>query len=814
MRRELLVLILFASSALSVSFSAYAERARFVAAKAVWPKDRATEKNLFVGFRAVIEPTGEAPVVLRLTASSLYRASVNGRFVGYGPARAPHGHFRVDEWDITPYVVPGPNVVAIEVAGYNVNSFYTLDAPSFLQAEAVSDGKVLAATGGEDAPFEARILDERIQKVQRYSFMRAFSEAYRPTPGDDAWKTNPAWKTDPAAAFPAVTCAEPTGTRRLLPRRVPYPRFAVRSPLRHVSHGTIRTGIKVGKLYKDRALTGIGPKLGGYREKELEVTPFLELQTIASTPTAQLNRRIGPRHKVRLRPRSYRILDFGTNLTGFVGATVTCRTKTRLFVTFDEVLTDGDVNFRRLGCVNIVSYELAPGRYKLESFEAYTLRYLKLIVLEGDCTVENVSLREYANPDVREAHFAASDARLNRLFEAGRETFRQNAVDVFMDCPSRERGGYLCDSFFTARVAYDLAGTTPVEQNFFEAYLLPETFAFLPDGMLPMCYPADHNDGLFIPNWALWFIVQLEEYLARSGDRETVDALRPRVLKLLDYFKPFRNADGLLEKLDGWVFVEWSEANKFTQDVNYPANMLYAAALDAAARLYDMPTLARDAETIRNVVREQSFDGTFFVDNAERTRGRLRPTRNRSEVCQYYAFYFDVATPDTHPELWRTLCEQFGPQRAQTGAFPDVHAANSFIGNMLRVEVLSRYGKCRRILDESVEYLMYMAERTGTLWENTGAYASCNHGFASHIVHTLYRDVLGLYRVDSVRKEITLRFADVGLDWCEGRVPTPDGPVSLRWTTEKNSLTYRLDMPAGYTVKVENLGTRTLMRQP
>jgi alpha-L-rhamnosidase len=806
MKRELLVLILFAFGALSVSFSAYAERARFAAAKAVWPKGRAKEKNLFVGFRAILKPGGDAPVVLRLTASSLYRASVNGRFVGYGPARAPHGHFRVDEWDITPHLVAGPNVIAVEVAGYNVNSFYTLDAPSFLQAEIVSDGKVLAATGGEGASFEARILDERIQKVQRYSFMRAFSEAYRPTPGD-------AWKTDPAAAFPATKCTELAGVRRLLPRRVPYPRFAVRSPLRHVSHGTIQTGIKVRKLYKDRGLTGIGPKLGGYREKELEVVPFLELQTIASTPTTQLNRRVSPRHKVRLPARSYRILDFGTNLTGFVGATVTCRKKTRLFITFDEVLTDGDVDFRRLGCVNIVTYELAPGRYRLESFEAYTLRYLKLIVLEGDCTVENVSLREYANPDVWEAHFAASDPRLNRLFEAGRETFRQNAVDVFMDCPSRERGGYLCDAFFTARVAYDLAGTTPVEHNFFEAYLLPEKFAFLPDGMLPMCYPADHNDGLFIPNWALWFIVQLEEYLARSGDRDTVDALRPRVLKLLDYFKPFRNTNGLLEKLDGWVFIEWSKANKFTQDVNYPSNMLYAAALAAVARMYDRPKLARDAEKIRNVIRKQSFDGTFFVDNAERKGGRLRPTRNRSEVCQYYAFFFDVATPRTHPELWRTLCERFGPQRAQTGAYADVHATNSFIGNMLRVEVLSRYGKCRQILDESLDSLMYMAERTGTLWENTGAYASCNHGFASHIVHTLYRDVLGLYRLDIVRKQITLRFADVGLDWCEGRVPTPDGPVALRWRLENNRLIYRLDTPAGYTVKVQGLGKLNVVRE-
>ena len=60
--------------------------------------------------------------------------------------------------------------------------------------------------------------------------------------------------------------------------------------------------------------------------------------------------------------RAYQILDLGTNLTGFLGARIDCRTKTRLWFVFDEILgDDGDVNFRRLGCCNIVEYELEPG---------------------------------------------------------------------------------------------------------------------------------------------------------------------------------------------------------------------------------------------------------------------------------------------------------------------------------------------------------------------------------------------------------------------------------------------------------------------
>jgi alpha-L-rhamnosidase len=779
----------------------------FVSARPVWPAGREKEKNLFVGFRAVFRTNTAGSVILRSAGATDYRAYINGQFLGHGPARGPHGFFRGDEWDITDRLLPGDNVVAFEVAGYNVNSYALLDQPSFVQAEVVTaEGKVLASTDGKGAPFAATILPQRVQKVQRYSFQRPFSEVYRLTSGWDTWRTNASAKLPAAklATFPP---------HHLLPRRVAYPEYTLRGPQSVVARGEVTTGMKVEHAWKDRSLTGIGPKLGGYLEKDLESIPSLELQTVANSTNQSVNQ-LWTGSPLSIASNSWAILDLGCNLTGFLGARVTCHSNIRLFLTFDEILTDGDVNFHRLGCVNIIAYQLQPGTYELESFEPYTLRYLKILVLEGDCEVRNPHLREFAGAGIWEAQFAASDERLNRLFAAGRETFRQNALDIFMDCPSRERAGWLCDSFFTARVAKDLCGDTRIEQNFFENFLLPDKFPYLPEGMLPMCYPADHNDGVFIPNWALWFVVELEEYLARSGDRATVDALRPRVLRLFDYFKKFRNDDGLLEKLDRWVFVEWSAANRFVQDVNYPSNMLYARALETAGRLYDMPDLTREADKIRETIRYQSFDGTFFIDNAVRVDGKLQPTTNRTEVCQYFAFYFDIATPESYPQLWEKLVKDFGPQRKQTKAYPEVHPANAFIGNVLRLELLSNYGVCQQLLDESLAYQLYMADRTGTLWENDGAYASCDHGFASHGgVHVLFRDVLGLRQVDTINKVVQLRFTDSRLDWCEGRIPAADGPVTLRWRKEGGKRIYQVATPAGYAIKVENRSALPAIRQ-
>ncbi|MFH1068924.1 MAG: hypothetical protein V1794_04805 [Candidatus Glassbacteria bacterium] len=612
--------------------------------------------NLTVGFRTVFGRPENGRAVLRLAGGSLYRVYLNGRFVLYGPARAAHGYYRLDEVDLSNFLQPGGNLLAVEAAGYNVNSYYLLDEPAFLQAEVISGDRAIAATGRE-SDFTSAIPGERVQMVPRYSFQRTFTEVWRLAPGSGLWRT------DPAGAFEAVQLAvQPE--KKLIPRRVPYPEFTVRRPYWQLAAGRLEPGPAPEKPWYDRAVSGIGPDYKGYPLDRLEANPTLEVQKLRTVSRSPVNLPLHSGSGLEMEGPSWRLVDFAANLTGMVGLEVEAADSSTLYLTFDEVLTgEQDVDFSRLGCSNVIALELAPGGYRFESFEPYTLRYLKLNLARGRLTVKDLYLREYANPQAGRASFEAGDRRLVRLFEAGRETFRQNAVDLFTDCPSRERAGWLCDSYFTARAGFDLTGGVDIEKAFLENFVLPDSFARLPAGMLPMCYPADHTRGTFIPNWALWFVLELEEYLARSGDRELVEAARPKVSALFDYFARFANRDGLLEGLESWVFIEWSAANQFTQDVSYPSNFLYAAALEAAGRLYGLRELTERGENVRRTAGRRAFDGEFFVDNAERTLGWLHNTKNRTEVNQYFAFYFEAAAPESRPELWRRLVEVFGPRR-------------------------------------------------------------------------------------------------------------------------------------------------------
>jgi len=773
----------------------------FRSAKPIWPVGREKEMNLFVGFRAVFDVPTDNQVSLQITGATVYRVFLNGAFLAWGPARGPHGFFRVDELDITQKVARGRNVVCIEVAGYNVSSYYVINQPSFLQAEILAGSQVLASTGGEGGKFEAVILSQRIQKVQRYTFQRAFSEIYHLQPHSADWlhRSNVAIETASCQTFQ---------TRNLIPRRVPLPDYARRQPEQLAASGTFQWGAPAPKSLAEDHSVPFGAKISfhllGFPEEQIPELPYLELQKTR----AAINNRIDEPYVVdqplRLKANDFKIVDFGTNLTGFIGATVNVQTPAKIYFTFDETLMNGDIDFTRLMCVNIVAYTLAPGTYHLESFEPYVLRFLKIMVTEGECEVEQIYLREYTTPDVWSADFHCPDDGLNQLYAAGRESYRANTVDIFMDTPSRERAGWLCDSSFTAQVSPLLSGHTRVEKSYLENFLLPDHFANIPDGMVPMCYPADHYDGGFNNNWALWFLIQLEQYLLRSGDRKMIDAFRPRVTKLLNYFKPFVNSDGLLENLKGQVFVEWSKANDYTQELSYPTNMLYSAALAAVGQMYHLPEYLAQAESIRKVILKQSFDGEFFVDNALRKGSSLVPTHNRSETCQYYAFYFGIADFETHSKLWHTLYSEFGPQRYSSQAYADIPPSNAFMGIVMRLELLSRSGRAAQTASEMKSYFLPMAELTGTLWENMGNEASMNHAFGSQVIVRLYRDVLGLSQVDTVKKKICLRFADVSLESCEGRVPTPEGFVTLRWARKDATLTYQLDAPSGYKVEVES----------
>lgn len=767
----------------------------FRKAEPVWLKGLEREKHITAGWVCGFSGAGKE-MALYVAASSIYRVFVNGQFLGHGPARAAHGYYRVDQIAIPPQLLKEDNVLAVEVVNFYINSYYTLEQPAFVQAE-VRCGDETAAFTGENGNFRAVRITDRVEKVQRYSFQRPFLEAYRLEEGYDGWRSS----------LPEESCRIQRVERKaLLERHVPWPAYGVLTQTNVCGRGRFVHGRKDNPIWQDRALFQIGETLHGFPVEELEVKVSMEMDgctTVALSERRDALPGSGEEASLMdpgesLREGDFYIADMGKNATGFLGIRLSCGEDSLMMLAFDEVLTDGDVVYNRLRCVNAIRLELKKGSYLIETIQPYTCRYIKPMVFSGGVRVEELYIREYKNPDAGRAEFNSSEEALNRIFEAGRETFAQNAVDVYMDCPSRERAGWLCDSFFTGRVEMDLTGGHEVEDNFLENYALPSTFADLPEGMVPMCYPSDHRDGKFIANWALWLPLELYEYRDRNPGGRLIGQLETRVEGILRYMRGLENEWELLEDVPGWIFVEWSRANDLVDGVNFPSNMLYSASLLAAGQVYGREDWKEKGRRIRRKVQELSYNGAWFCDHAVRENGRLARREDATEVCQYYAFFFRTASPEEYPELFSRLMEEFGPEREKRGKYPQIWPANAFIGNYLRMELLSREGRAEQLMAEAVEYFDYMAVRTGTLWENTGASASCNHGFASHILHCFYRDILGVREIKD--NTVTLYFYKLSLQSCEGRIPVGKDALTVAWSREGESLKVTVKAPDGYRV--------------
>ena len=717
----------------------------FEKASPAWILGREKEMNLWISLRAVA--LGAKKTVLRLTGSCAYDIRVNGEFVAFGPARCAHGFYRVDEIDLSDRISEKA-VITVNVAGYNADSFYHLDQPSFVCAELIEDGEITAATGAEG--FLCRVMTEHEQKAQRFSGQRTFCEVYRISSLIAKWEKSAVINE---REYALVSLSE-VEEKKFIARGSSYNVYDKVFAEEIISHSDF-----ILEDYKDRVrypayIVPRGKDTGASKKsfalKEMDTDLFVQARNIevcnlkktSETPSVQALR-MGEAVTYRM----------PCNTTGKIDFSVACDEDTEILITFDEILDEkGLINYRRMYTVSAAMWKLKGGRYRLSTFEPYTASVITFHVVKGRAILSDVGMIYFGAEDTNR-RYQGNDETLNKIFHAAVETYRQNTFTIYMDCPSRERAGWLCDSFFTSRVEKTLTGKSEVERSFLENFFLPDKFDNLPEGMFPMCYPADFYNGNFIPNWAMFLVLELEEYLQRTGDEEFIKDAKDKIYALMDYFKKFENEDGLLDRLEKWVFVEWSECNKLTQDINFPTNMLYAKTLKAVAKLYNDTECAEKAERLKKTINEKSFtENGFYCDNAVYGEdGVARLSGKCTETCQYYAFFCGIATPEEKPELWQRMLNDFGPERIVPNKWPDftpeakwkeIYPSNAFIGNYLRLELLYLYGEHEKLTQNIKGFFTKMADLTGTLWENDSTTASCDHGFASHVVY--WMDGMGM----------------------------------------------------------------------
>ena len=674
----------------------------FQLAQPVWIRDREREMNVYAVFCARVELP--APGKLLLAGTAFYRATVNGEFLAFGPARTAKGYVRQDVLALPEGICD----IRIETCGYYCHSLSTVWQPSFLMAEVRCADQILAYTGRD---FEAYAPGTKLQKVERYSMQRHFTEI---------------WDLRQEAWLPGQVAVQEI-THQVIGRSAPYPEYTDVKLDKAMCRGDLTFDETLP--YKTRRYSWTQAGWGEFLPEQIQYSPYTWIQRQRQTVTAY-----NCLLPMILREGEYAVLDLGRIETGFLKAQVQAEEESDVVIGFTEYFAGDIFQFSNMNVHNVVEYFLPAGQKKLQSFEPYTLRFAIVAVKKGQLRLEGFGIKTFQF-DLTDVHIPElGDPVLQEIYRAAARTFAHNALDIYMDCPSRERAGWLCDSYFTAKTEYALTGKTGVEDAFLENYRLFSGNELLPKGMLPECYPADPpKGGEFIPQWTMWYILQVEEYIHKRGHEDMAEAFRESIYGLLDFYRQYENSDGLLEKLPGWNFVEWSIANQWTQDVNYPTNFLYAQVLESVDALYNDPCCRRRSREVREKAVQQSFNGTYFMDHAVRDeKGVLQLQDHSSEACQYYAVLFggvDIESP-RFAKLKDLILNVFSPDRG--GKMPEIFEVNAFIGAYLRLEALLKMEQKELVLSDIRSFFGRMSEHTGTLWEYRQEKGSKDHGFASY----------------------------------------------------------------------------------
>ena len=688
----------------------------FKKAKPIFLKDLSQEMNIPAVFTCQL-PKADVPALLRLTGATRYRVLLDGNMLHFGPAKAAHGHFRVDE---LPLNLTDGGLLRIDVTSSNVTSYDGVTHPGFLQAEVVAGNEVIAATGFDFQSFRNL---SRLQKVMRFGSSRQFSEVYR---GLD--NLSPVdWEVVPQD----YVC---------IPREVAMPCMDIVQAQRITAKGTFVEGAPKENHHWFVQYT---LQLGfGFSRDEMEAAPFDTVFAANYTPQETNPCTFQP---LNIGDHEYVLYDFGSVYTGFMNLRIEVLEDTELIVTHEDLCSEKFITFERLRnqYINVVSWTLEKGIYTLENFDPFEMRYMQFNVLSGKIRVHSVKMRQYIHPACKYDSIHSGDEVLDKIYNAAVSTYRQNAVDVFTDCPTRERAGWLCDSYYTAQAEYTLTGDNRLERAFLKNFVDCGQRPELPQGMIPKNYPADIINGGFIPQWAMWYVLELEEALQRCPSMDK-DIFKPLCYGLVDFFARYLNEDGLLESMPGWNFIDWSKCNSWVNGLNYPTNFLYSRILKAIGTMYDDPALLAQSAQIRETAMRLSFDGSFFTENALRDEnGILHNTGNTSETCQYYAIHF--CDPDLSESKYATLKNAFnhvfGPDHSKYAQLDrEVEPSVPFIGVYLRMECLLQLGQKEKLLNEIKDFFGHMADLTGTLWEGFVRQGdmllpagSLNHGFAAYV---------------------------------------------------------------------------------
>jgi len=277
-----------------------------------------------------------------------------------------------------------------------------------------------------------------------------------------------------------------------------------------------------------------------------QCTPVLEVYEIAPK-------------EVKLLHNGHYFIDFGQEITGQFKMKAKGLAGQKIYIMCGEELAEeGEYLVRynmRCNCNYRETWTLSGKEDVLEQYDYKAFRYVE-IEAPAD-TVEPDSFRAVVRHypfNEESCRFYSSNHMLNKIWDICKNGVKYGSQEVFVDCPSREKGQYLGDITVTAHSHLYLTGDLllfkKALKNFaLSASICPGLMAVAPGSLMQE-----------IADYSLQWPVQLLNYYLQSGDISFLEEMYPVAEGLIEYFKKYERYDGLIENVnEKWNLVDWPE---------------------------------------------------------------------------------------------------------------------------------------------------------------------------------------------------------------------------------------------------------------
>ena len=457
-------------------------------------------------------------------------------------------------------------------------------------------------------------------------------------------------------------------------------------------------------------------------------------------------------------------------------------------VTTGESLNEVDRYARRVTDV----FELRDG----ESFRTAPtgFRYVKITALSTGTSAAVLAppvLEHLRYPIPNAGSFRCSDPRLTEIFALSLRTMHLCMQTEIWDGVKRDQLPWMGDLYTEALSAYLLLGDARLARR--SLAVLGELGPGATNDLAKQTYPGlaaiwrtkggDIND---IPAYTLWWVLGLWDYWQFTGDLSLAAELRAELQAVLAHIASWVDAGGVWRLSGGWDFVDWAPLT--AEDRAVYCHLLAYRALAAGARLLEAAGLSAEQTAPIHAVRErmgQAARGLWWANgvgmfgaahhaNAQAVcSGIFSPAEARALFAQ---------TLQADPPLSMTYWHRFLDLEAarQVGAVQwGLDYIRRHWGAALKMGMSALWEAFDPAWMECAD--PHAVSMVGAGYARYGGYeTSLCHGWSSGPAAWLITAVLGLTPAAPGLSKVRFQ-PDLGdLDWAEGTLPTPFGPLTIR----------------------------------